>query len=234
MSNIKKKQRLHSLFILLEGLVIFTILFLGILIIANWSAVANEIHYVRLDQTPIPSPSITPVVATPATVAPVPIDEPAHIVIDKIAVDAPIRWDIAVEDTVDTLNRGIAHLKGSAGLGDIGNLFLTGHSSDYVWKKNPYAAVFSLLPKLTPGDTLSIRENGAEYVYRVTETKIVNPDQVEVAAPTTNPIVTLMTCYPIGSTKQRFIVHADLIASPTLNNNKTAPSAQTLPEIRFR
>jgi LPXTG-site transpeptidase (sortase) family protein len=229
----RNKERLQNIFIAIEGLVIFTILFLSIMIFANWDAVANEVRYTTTAKTiPTPTPSSTPTVATPPT--PAPIDEPAHIIIDKIKVDSPIQWNIPVDATVDALNHGVAHLDGSANLGEIGNLFLTGHSSDYYWKKNPYAAIFSLLPKLAIGDTFMIRENGSEYIYRVNETKIVNPNQVEVAAPTTNSIATLMTCYPIGSTRQRFIVRADLISNPALTDKKAPSSTQTLPEIRFR
>jgi LPXTG-site transpeptidase (sortase) family protein len=235
MTDRHKKQKLHNLFIATEGLVIFTLIFLSIMIYANWAAVVNEIGYAAQPKsTPVPTTPSTPIVATPATPTPTPIVEPAHIVIDKISVDAPIQWDIPVNDTVEALNHGLAHLDGSARPGEVGNLFLTGHSSDYVWKKNPYAAVFSLLPKLAAGDVFSIRENGSEYIYRVSETKIVNPDQVEVAAPTENSMATLMTCYPIGSTRQRFVVQADLISSPTLASKKTSSTPQTLPEIRFR
>lgn len=234
MTRPHRKQKLQNFFILLEGLVIFISLFLAILIFANWSAFVNELRYITKAQTISPTPTSAPTIEPQATETPSPIIEPAHIIIDKIAVDAPIQWNIPVESTVEALSRGIAHLSGSAQLGEVGNLFLTGHSSDYVWKNNPYASVFSLLPKLVPGDSIIIRENGKEYTYRVSETKIVNPNQVEVAAPTTNSIVTLMTCYPIGSTRQRFIVHADLVSSPLITEKKSVIETKTLPEIRFR
>jgi LPXTG-site transpeptidase (sortase) family protein len=225
-----KKELIHNLLILIEGAVIFLVIFLSVMIYANWDAFKSEITYAvktKTEPTIIATPTATP---TPIAEA---INEPAHIVIDKINVDAPIQWNIPAESTIDALSHGVAHLDGSAKLGEIGNLFITGHSSDYAWKKNPYAAVFSLLPKLIVGDEISIRENGKIYLYRVTQTKIVNPNQVEVAAPTKTPFITLMTCYPIGSTKQRFIVQAALISSPDKPTAITA-TPFTVPEFRFR
>lgn len=229
------KKTIHNpwqiLFIIIEGLITFCVIFLSVLLYANWDAVKNELAYA------LNAPSGNVVVVSPSpnpSTTPESIIEPAHIVISKINIDALINWDIPAEQTVEALNSGVAHLKGSAKLGEAGNVFITGHSSDYVWKKNPYAAVFSLLPKLQTGDIITIRENGQEYVYKVIQTRIVNPNQVEVTKPTTTPVLTLMTCYPVGTAKQRFIVHAALVSSPrqpvTIDNQAT----YTLPEIKFR
>ncbi len=222
-------RRLHTLFIAILTAVIFLCLFLGFFIYANWPALSNEIQYARKKQVvSVTSPTPLPVIVTPQ-----PIQESPHIIISKIDVDAPISWEITGEQTLEALNHGVAHLAGSARLGEIGNLFITGHSSDYSWKKNPYAAVFSLVPKLTQGDIITIRENGKAYAYQVVETKIVTPDEVEVANATTTSVLTLMTCYPIGTTQKRFIVHAQLISSP--EKPVTRNSFQgSVPAIQFR
>lgn len=205
----KKRQRLYAIFIALVGMVTFVTIFLGVLVYSQWPAIQNEIAYAL--NKPKPTPTTT---ASPEP-TPTPINEPAHVIIEKIGVDAPLQWDVAAPDTLEALNHGVAHLAGTAKPGEIGNTFITGHSSDFTWKQNPYAAVFSLLPKLVPGDVIKVRENGYEFTYTVTHTRIVNPDQVEVANQTNTPILTLMTCWPIGSTKQRFIIHANLTKSPT-------------------
>ncbi len=233
----KRKQQLHLLFLACLGLTVFTAIFLVFTVYANWAAVKNEVAY-RLQQPPVPTPLPLPSkrsAATPApTPTPIPIVEAPHIIIDKIGLDVPISWDVPVDQTVEYLNHGVAHLAGSAHLGEIGNVFITGHSSDYVWKKNPYAAVFSLLPKLEDGDTITVRENGKTYVYRLISTRIVNPDQVEVTKPTLTPILSLMTCYPVGSTRQRYIVQAALISSPEKPVAVSQQQAETLPAIKFR
>ncbi len=51
------------------------------------------------------------------------------------------------------------------------------------------------------------------YRYAVTDTRIVAPEDVWVLNPTTDAILTLVTCYPfehIGNAPQRFIVRAAL------------------------
>ncbi len=226
----RKRDRLHNIFIIVQGLCIFTGLLLLIVAYANWSAFQSELNYSLKKATPSASP--TPNVPPSAT--PIPIVEAPHLLIDTIGLDVPISWDVPAELTTDYLNKGVAHLAGSAHLGEVGNLFITGHSSDYVWKHNPYAATFALLPKLKENDTITIRENGQVYTYKVNQTRIVNPDQVEVANQTTTPVLTLMTCYPIGTTRQRFIVHASLVSSPNKVNAAATKPDYTLPEIKFR
>lgn len=227
----KKKQQLYRLLVSLVGLCVFLGVLIGVLLYANWPAVKNELTYAFnkpvIETSPTPTATVLP--------TPIAIKEPAHIVISKIGVDVAVQWDVDAADTIPALDYGVAHLKGSARLGQVGNVFITGHSSDYAWKKNPFAAVFSLLPKLVPGDTITVRENGQAFVYRVTSTRIVKPTQVEVANATSTPVLTLMTCYPIGTTRDRYIVQADLISSPqtvqpTAQNNST----QSVPVINFR
>lgn len=230
----QRKYRLYSVLIALEGLFFFWALFLGIILYANWGAAKNEVVFAFKEYGWIKTASPTPSPSTSLTPTPAPTIEPAHIIISKIGIDVPLQWDIPAEETTKFLNKGVAHLKGSAKLGQEGNLFITGHSSDYAWKKNPYAAVFSLVPKLVAGDKITIRENGKEYVYQVAETKIVDPDHVEVASPTTTPILTLLTCYPVGTTKDRFVVHASLISSPEKPVKVDPTKAYTLPELKFR
>ncbi len=231
----RKKQKLYNLLVALVGLCVFLGVLIGILLYANWPAVQNELAYAFNKPTTEASPSPTP--TTTGTIIPTPIvvNEPAHIVINKIGVDVAVQWDVPAEATIPALDHGVAHLQGSARLGQIGNLFITGHSSDYAWKKNPFAAVFSLLPKLVVGDTITIRENGGAYVYQVSEMRIVKPTQVEVANASSKPILTLMTCYPIGTARDRYIVTAELVSSPqtlqpTVNNN----NSQSVPVINFR
>ncbi len=231
-----KKQKLkqaYALFYASLGLTVFTAIFLAVFIFTNWQAVRNEVGYTAKPQTQ-PIVIVSPSPTAEVTPTPAPIVETAHVIIEKIGVDVPISWDVAPEETVDYLDNGVAHMKGTAHLGEEGNLFITGHSSDYVWKRNPYAAVFSLLPKLEIGDIIRIRENGKVYVYKVAQTQIVNPDQVDVINQTTTPVVTLMTCYPVGTTKERYVVQAALVSAPDPINPAKQVQSTHLPEIKFR
>ena len=50
-----------------------------------------------------------------------------------------------------------------------------------------------------------------DFSYQVSRTKIVTPDDLSVLEPTTEPTLTLITCYPfsyVGHAPKRFIVQA--------------------------
>lgn len=45
--------------------------------------------------------------------------------------------------------------------------------------------------------------------YRVTDTEIVNPNQLDVARPTVDATATLFACHPPGSARQRIVVRLE-------------------------
>lgn len=66
------------------------------------------------------------------------------------------------------------------------------------------------------GDTIEIVAPDSVKKYVIDEITVVNPTDVSVLAPRTQPSVTLVTCYPfyfIGSAPQRYIVRASLVGS---------------------
>ena len=57
-----------------------------------------------------------------------------------------------------------------------------------------------------------------DFTYQVKRTVIVTPDDLSVLAPTAEPTLTLVTCYPfsyVGHAPKRFIVQAVRRASRT-------------------
>lgn len=102
------------------------------------------------------------------------------------------------------LNRGAAHIEGTAPLGADGNVGIAAHRDGF----------FRGLGSLHI-DADVILEVGARTLrYRVVEMLIVKPEDVHVLAPTETPSVTLVTCYPfyfLGNAPERFIVRAELI-----------------------
>jgi sortase A len=74
--------------------------------------------------------------------------------------------------------------------------------------------LFRRLENIRMNDDVRIVTPRGEYHYRVTKTHIVDPEDVWVLAPTLNPTLTLITCYPfsfVGNAPQRFIVQAELV-----------------------
>lgn len=160
-----------------------------------------------------------PVGAAPVTAANVisPVATPVldlssgSVQIPAIKVDAPITWNIPLAQTEDYLPKGAVHEEGSALPGQNGNLVLTGHSSDYPWKKDPYGSLFSKVDALKIGDDITVTTKNASFTYKVSGTEVVTPDDGAVLNATPNPTLTLITCYPLYTTWKRYIVHATLV-----------------------
>jgi sortase A len=92
---------------------------------------------------------------------------------------------------------------------DLGsNTVISGHRYKYLPPNN---LTFYLLDKLAAGDIINVVWKNKEYDYRVRESKIVPPTQISILDPTEEPILTLFTCDPIFSEKNRLVVTADLI-----------------------
>jgi sortase A len=66
------------------------------------------------------------------------------------------------------------------------------------------------LDKLQPGNQIILYTMQQQYIYLVTETRIVEPSQVEVMNSTSDPTVTLISCYPYMVDSKRIVVFAKL------------------------
>jgi len=124
---------------------------------------------------------------------------PSRIVIPKLKVDAPIVGDI----TWEALKKGVGHLPGSAFPGERGNLYLAAHN-------DIYGEIFRHLDELEPGDEYFIYGGEQKFRYVVKEKRIIDPTDVEVMWPTTEPVATLQTCYPYLIDTHRLVVIGEL------------------------
>jgi sortase A len=116
--------------------------------------------------------------------------------------------------SVADLRKGPGHYPGTAMPGQIGNFVVSGHRTTYL-------APFNKLGELRDGDRILIDTRASQYVYKVTTTKVVQPDDVNVAAPVpehpranpTKRLITLTTCNPKYSAAQRLIIFGQLIST---------------------
>ncbi len=74
-------------------------------------------------------------------------------------------------------------------------------------------STFYHLDKLLVGQKLALYWDGQEYLYEVTETKVVEATAVEIEEPTAEKQLTIYTCTPIWTAKQRLVVIAKPITS---------------------
>jgi sortase A len=109
------------------------------------------------------------------------------------------------------LEKGVVRYPGTALPGEKGNAFIFGHSSNYPWVKGEYNEVFALLDHLEFGDQIIVYYNQKKFIYTIREKKVVRPG--DVRALERNPEaseLSLMTCWPIGTTLKRMLVFAEL------------------------
>lgn len=124
-----------------------------------------------------------------------------HLIIPSIGLEA----EIFEGDTSSTLKKGVWRRPKTSTPDKGGNTVLVAHRFVYHGE-----APFYNLDKVNPGDTFSTFWEGAEYLYKVRETKIVEPSAIEIESNTADPIMTLYTCTPIWTAKQRLVIIADL------------------------
>lgn len=78
----------------------------------------------------------------------------------------------------------------------------------YQYKSGP--RTFYYLDKVKVGDTVVLERKGVMYRYKVYETKIVPNTAVEILNNSPELILTLFTCHPLYSSKERLVVLAKL------------------------
>ncbi len=127
------------------------------------------------------------------------VEQAIRIQIPAIKVDAPV----VQGDGWEQLKKGVGQRLGTPNPGQRGNIVLSAHN-------DIFGEIFRDLDKLKPGDQVILYSNQRAYVYIVQQTQIVEPTRVEVMAPTQEPIVTLISCYPYMVDNQRIVVTARL------------------------
>lgn len=136
-----------------------------------------------------------------------------HIVIPKIDVNVPVVWSTALseEDRLRDLNQGVIHYVETAYPGNKGNMVIAGHSSAIGWESATYGTAFSLLDKLSPGDDIFLYYQSKVFSYKVRGYTIDRPNQEQYLAYSEFPMMTLISCFPIGDNAKRLYLQADLI-----------------------
>jgi len=110
---------------------------------------------------------------------------------------------------VPDLRKGPGHYPESAAPGQVGNFSIAGH-------RTTYGAPFYDLDQLRAGDEVHVTDRaGTRFTYRVLESRVVGAGdsgvlRADVLGPNRS-LLTLTTCEPRFSNRQRLIVHAELV-----------------------
>jgi sortase A len=152
-----------------------------------------------------------------------------RLIIPKINVDVPVMYDVGVDNAsqMAAMEKGVAHFPiagANSHPGEIGNTVLAGHSSNDLFDPGAYKFIFAQLEKLQVGDTIYANYNSKRYTYVITKTETVKPTEVnKLIYPTTKPVITLITCTPLGTALNRLLVTAEQV-SPDPSAAAAAPS----------
>lgn len=150
----------------------------------------------------------------------------ATVLIPKISVRAPVyvpdakfwsnkQWGLVEEQMQLGLYYGLAAYPHSAAPGENGTLLIAGHSSppNSIVEQSDYGEVFARLPELQEDDVITvIKQDGGFVDYAVRSMKIVSADDTAILKQQNKAsLLTLITCFPIGTTKDRLVITAERI-----------------------
>lgn len=129
-----------------------------------------------------------------------------RLIIPRLGLDT-----IVVEGTSEkALAAGAGHYPNTALPGDLGNVAIAGH-------RTMNGKPFSNLDLLRPGDEIEMVTPFARYFYVTlggfgghANPWITDPTDLAVAASSLDPILTLTTCHPRGTARQRLVARARL------------------------
>ena len=219
----KVRKSRHFMPLMAATAAVFLFLFLQF----NQLVISNVVAYVspgNIDPQNI-------VIDTPENID---VDPAPRLIIPKINVDVPVHYGIG-NDTKSqnaAMRDGLGHFSipgASSHPGEVGNTVLSGHSSGDLFMQSDYKFVFAQLHKLENGDKIYAHYNGKRYTYAVTGKEVVYPDQVDKLVYDTagKPVMTLITCTPLGTALQRLLVTAEQISPDPLKASAVSVDASS-------
>ena len=118
-------------------------------------------------------------------------------------LSANINHYVVFGATSNKLEYGPGYILGTSLPGSGGNFAIAGH-------RTTYGAPFGNLDKVQMGETIIFQTNTNQYEYRVIDVKIVSPEDNYVLENYGDDRITLTTCHPKFSSRQRLVVIGQL------------------------
>jgi LPXTG-site transpeptidase (sortase) family protein len=229
--------RSYTFFRTLGAIFLSTGLILSCFLISHFTRKNIEAHiiaqanYLLIDNTPVfemppatPLPTLTPTpTATPLPLPPVRISIPAidlNTIIEETYPTTKTLWTGKQEFIWESISYAIGHYNTSGFPGEGTNIVLAGHN-------NTEGAVFRRLEELDEGDDIIVYTADKAFYYEVLKKIIVPYRGFEAkadaslrfyAAPKSTETVTLISCWPYITNKDRIVV----IAQPALEGRSHA------------
>ncbi len=213
----KRERRRKKLMPIIMGVaVVLLVLFLQY----NRLIFAPIMAYVSPGEAPMSEISAVDPTVVATNVSPEP-----ELIIPKLNVQVPIVFGVGLDGVMAAMDNGVAHYRingASAYPGEIGNFVITGHSAGDIYSANQYKFIFSGLERLEDGDVIYVHYNSVRYTYKVTKKEVIEPTEVSKLVYETNkPVMTLITCTPLGTSRYRLLVTAEQV-SPSYEKAEVA------------
>lgn len=141
--------------------------------------------------------------------------KPGLLEIPANKISVPLVWTQDIKDFEKDLKNGVVHYPGTALPGELGTSYISGHSSGYLWDKSPYKQIFAILGSVKDGTSFTItatQKNGktVKFNYIVERRgEFAANDQAQFIS-TSDSVVALSTCWPVGTTARRLVLFAKL------------------------
>jgi sortase A len=203
------------------------------LFLTTWLAEANQGELTRAAERRFASVEITEVAYVPLSAEPqapggtvIPqIEDPAPRVASLFVEAAPANseafaiisapslahlgegWTVVEGVGTAELKTGAGHMPDTPLPGMPGNAVISGH-------RTTYGAPFNELDQLSAGDFIEVETAVGTHVYVVREMLVVSPFDVWVTDPRQGAWLTLTTCNPEFSARERLVVFAELNSGP--------------------
>lgn len=158
----------------------------------------------------------------------------SRLIIPKLNVDVPIIYGVNAADhnaQMKAMEKGAAHFSiagANAVPGQIGNAVFSAHSSNDAFAPGDYKFVFAQNEKLVKDDIMYMHYQGKRYTYAVTKKEVVMPNEVSrVQIQTDKPMLTLISCVPLGTAEKRLLVFAEQISPDPSGATKSTEPVST-------
>ena len=219
----KIKRSRHFIPLLIGGL----ILLIGVCFQYNQVIASHIVAYMSPGNT-----EVNEITAIDPTLSIKTHDKP-YLMIPKLNIEVPVIF--GTKNDVKSMNiamdNGVAHFStpgASSVPGQIGNFVISGHSAGNIYQQSNYKFIFSGLTRMQMGDLVYMDYNNTRYAYKVTGTKTVKPTDVASLRKIANdnqgkPMITLITCVPLGTSRERLLVYGEQIAPSYENAPTTNP-----------
>lgn len=193
--NLKRLNNYLTIAVIALGIYIIVAPFLPLL--------ASRVH--NLNKQPATDVSV----AVSNKVSTLPISNDEVLAIPRLDLTETIHTGSSVYE----LNKGVWLVPHTSSPDQGSNTVIIGHRFTYAGP-----AVFYFLDKVQLNDRITIDWQHKQYTYQVTSIKVVSPTEIAVQNPTSKAQLTLYTCTPLITAKNRLVITAPLIGVRSWNN----------------